>query len=66
MARDFVALVGAHVDDAGVVVESSSGLLLLGMIIMSLSIISMVLFACISNDIVVILQGKFLLAIKNF
>jgi hypothetical protein len=48
MARDFGALVGAHVDDAGVVsLESSSGLLFLGMmIIISLSIISMVIFAC--------------------
>jgi transcriptional regulator with AAA-type ATPase domain len=46
MARDFGALVGAHVDDAGVVLESSGGLLFLGMmIIMPLSIISMVIFA---------------------
>ncbi|KAE8124598.1 hypothetical protein FH972_019465 [Carpinus fangiana] len=37
MARDFGALVGAHVDDAGVVLESSGGLLFL----MPLSIISM-------------------------
>ncbi|GLT72444.1 hypothetical protein SLA2020_443790 [Shorea laevis] len=37
---------GAHVDDAGIALESSGGLLLLGMIIMSLSIISMVIFAC--------------------
>ena len=46
MARDFVALVGAHEDDASDVLESTGGLLLLGMIIMSLSIISMVIFAC--------------------
>ena len=52
----------SHVDEAAL----SGGLFLLGMIIMSLSIISMVLFTCISNDTVVILQGKFLLAMKNF
>ena len=47
MARDFGPLVGAHVDDAGVMLEiSSGGLLFLGLIIMSLSIISMVIFAC--------------------
>ncbi|KAE8075718.1 hypothetical protein FH972_014411 [Carpinus fangiana] len=46
MARDFGALVGAHVDDAGIALGSSGGLLLLGMIIMSLSIISMLIFAC--------------------
>ncbi|KAM4093547.1 hypothetical protein ACB094_06G125900 [Castanea mollissima] len=51
MARDFVALVGAHADDASVVLESSGGLLVLGMIIMSLSIISMVIYACISDGI---------------
>ena len=37
MARDFVAGVGAHADDAGVLLECSGGLLLLGRIIMSLS-----------------------------
>lgn len=46
MARDFGALVVAHVDDTGIALESSGGLLLLGMIIMSLSIISMLIFAC--------------------
>jgi uncharacterized membrane protein YgcG len=47
MARDFGAVVGAHVDDVGVLLESSDGLLFLGMmIIMSLSIILMVIFAC--------------------
>jgi hypothetical protein len=46
MARDFGALLGAHVDDVGIALESSGGLLLLGMIIMSLSIISMAIFAC--------------------
>ncbi|KAE8075717.1 hypothetical protein FH972_014410 [Carpinus fangiana] len=46
MARDFGPLVGAHVDDPGIALESSCGLLLLGMIIMSLSIISMLIFAC--------------------
>ena len=43
MARDFGVLVGAmHVDEAAL----SGGLFLLGMIFMSLSIISMVIFAC--------------------
>ena len=51
MARDFVAIVGAHADDAGVVLECSSGLLLLGMLIMSLSIISMIIFSCTIDDI---------------
>jgi hypothetical protein len=47
MARDFGALVGsAHVDDPGVALEGSGGLLLLTMIIMSLSIISILIFAC--------------------
>jgi hypothetical protein len=46
VARDFGILVGAHVDDAGITLESSGGLLFLGMIIMSLSIISMLIFAC--------------------
>jgi len=47
MARDFVVLVGAaHVDDPSVVLEGSSCLFLLAMIIMSLSIISMLIFAC--------------------
>lgn len=50
MARDFVTIVGAHVDDAGVMLECSSGLLLLGMIIMSLSIISMIIFSCTIDD----------------
>jgi len=46
MARDFGAPVGAHDDDAGIALESSCSLFLLGMIIMSVSIISMVIFAC--------------------
>jgi hypothetical protein len=46
MARDFGALVVGHVDDAGIALESWGGLLLLGMIIMSLSIISMLIFVC--------------------
>ncbi len=47
MMRDFGALVSAaHVDDPGVALEGSGGLLLLAMIIMSLSIISMLIFAC--------------------
>ncbi|XP_059450808.1 uncharacterized protein LOC132181575 [Corylus avellana] len=50
MARDFGPLVGAHVDDAGIALESSGGLLLLGMIIMSLSIISMLIFACADDN----------------
>jgi hypothetical protein len=50
MARDFGALIGAHDDDAGITFESSSSLLLLGMIIMSLSIISMVIFPCGHDD----------------
>jgi hypothetical protein len=50
MARDFGALLGAHVDDVGIALESSGGLLLLGMIIMSLSIISMAIFACSDYD----------------
>ncbi|KAB1208889.1 hypothetical protein CJ030_MR6G006015 [Morella rubra] len=49
MARDFFAQVVAHADDAGILLESSGGLLLLGMIVMSLSIISLVIFAC-GND----------------
>ena len=35
--------------DAGVLLGSSNGLLLLGMIIMSITIISMVIFACGDN-----------------
>ena len=35
MARDFFAGVGAHADDAGVLLECFDGLLLLGKIIMS-------------------------------
>jgi hypothetical protein len=50
MARDFGALVNAHDDDAGISLESSGSLLLLGMIIMSLSILSMVIFACGYDD----------------
>jgi len=47
MVRDFGALVGAaHVDNPGVALEGSGGLLLLGLIIMSLSIISMLIFSC--------------------
>ncbi|KAG6693106.1 hypothetical protein I3842_10G148700 [Carya illinoinensis] len=48
MVRDFVSLdVAAHAhDELGVALKSSSGLLLVGMIIISLSIISMVIFAC--------------------
>jgi hypothetical protein len=46
MARDSVALVGAHVDNVGILLESPGVILWLGMIIMSLSIISMVIFAC--------------------
>jgi hypothetical protein len=46
MVRDFGILVGAGVDDTGIALESLGGLLLLGMIIMSLSIISMLIFAC--------------------
>jgi hypothetical protein len=46
MVRDFGVLVGAHVDDAGIALESSGGLLLLSVIIMSLSIISTLIFAC--------------------
>ena len=43
MARDFGVLVGAmHVDEAAL----SGGLFLLGTIIMSLSVISMIIFAC--------------------
>ena len=44
MARGLGVLV-----DAGVLLGSSSGLLLLGMIIMSIPIISMVIFACGDN-----------------
>ena len=51
MARDFVALVGAHAGDDSVVLESSGGPLVLGMIMMSLSIISMVIYACVSDGI---------------
>jgi len=50
MARDFGALVGAHDDDAGIAFESSGSLLLLGMIIMSPSIISIVIFPCGHDD----------------
>ncbi|GMY39340.1 rRNA 2'-O-methyltransferase fibrillarin-like [Fagus crenata] len=46
MTRNLGALVDARIDDAGILLETPSGLLLLGMIIMSLSIISMVIFAC--------------------
>ncbi|KAG2685936.1 hypothetical protein I3843_10G143200 [Carya illinoinensis] len=51
MIRDFVSLdVGAHAhDELGVALKSSNGLLLVGMVVMSLSIISMVIFAC-GND----------------
>lgn len=48
--RDFGALVGAHVNDPGVALEVSGGLLLLGLIIMSLSIISMLIFSCVDDD----------------
>ena len=44
MARGLGVLV-----DAGVLLGSLSGLLLLGMIIMSIPIISMVIFACVDN-----------------
>jgi hypothetical protein len=50
MARDFGALVGAHDDDAGIALESSGSLLLLGMIIMSLLIISTAIFPCGHDD----------------
>jgi hypothetical protein len=50
MVRDFGALVGAHDDDAGIAFESLGSLLLLGMIIMSLSIISMIIFPCGHDD----------------
>ena len=46
MRRNLGALVDARIDDASILLETPSGLLLLGMIIMSLSIISMVIFAC--------------------
>ncbi len=65
MARDFVALVGAHEDDASVVLESTGCLLLLGMIIMSLSIISMVIFACIDDDISSIPHKKTVIRTHN-
>jgi hypothetical protein len=50
MARDFGPLLGAHVDDPGIALESSGGLLLLDMIIMSLSIISMLIFTCADDN----------------
>jgi hypothetical protein len=44
-------LVGvAHVDDPGVALEGSGGLLLLDLIIMSLSIIYMLIFYCSDDD----------------
>jgi hypothetical protein len=51
MVKDFGALVGAaHVNDPGVPLEGTSGLLLLGLIIMSLSIISMLIFSCADGN----------------
>ena len=50
MARDFVALVGVHADDAGIVLECSIGLFLLGMVIMSLTNISMIILSCTRDD----------------
>lgn len=50
MARDFVALVGVHADNAGIVLECSVGLFLLGMVIMSLTNISMIIFSCTRDD----------------
>ena len=50
MARDFVALVGVHADDVGIVLECSVGLFLLGMVIMSLTNISMIIFSCTHDD----------------
>ena len=50
MARDFVALVGVHADDVGIVLECSVGLFLLGMVIMSLTNISMIIFSCTRDD----------------
>ena len=49
MTRDLGALVDDCIDDMGILLGSSSGLLLLGMIIMSIPIISMVIFACGDN-----------------
>lgn len=48
MVRVLVSLdVGAHAhDELGIVLKSSSGLLLVGMIVIPLSIISMAIFAC--------------------
>jgi hypothetical protein len=46
MTRDSGALVDARIDDAGILLGSPGGLVLLGMIIMSLSTKSMVIFAC--------------------
>ncbi|KAK9265915.1 hypothetical protein L1049_021409 [Liquidambar formosana] len=46
MARDFVYLGSSHADEVGLVQQTSGSLILFCMIIMSLSIISMVIFAC--------------------
>ena len=50
MARDFVALVGVHADDVGIVLECSVGLFLLGMVIMSLTNISMIILSFTRDD----------------
>ncbi|KAK9285467.1 hypothetical protein L1049_024661 [Liquidambar formosana] len=46
MARDFVYLGSSHADEVGLMQQTSGSLILFCMIIMSLSIISMVIFAC--------------------
>ncbi|KAL6286285.1 hypothetical protein ACE6H2_010675 [Prunus campanulata] len=46
MARKFVLVAGVHAEEVGFMPDNSGGLLLLCMIFVSLSLISMVIFAC--------------------